>query len=64
MNDDKNNYKTNVCQFGGDTSAFTKYEKPVRIQRQQLDSIIDTRSNRKTAFAKIKRLFSLQTTTN
>lgn len=61
MNDIKTNNERNVCQFGGDTSAFTQYEKTVQIQnRHQPDIIINARSNRKTAFARIKRLFSCE----
>jgi hypothetical protein len=49
-------------QFGGATSAFTRFKKPCQVQEQpQIDSITNTRSNRKTAFARIKQLFSLKT---
>jgi hypothetical protein len=49
-------------QFGGTTSAFTRFKKPCQVQEPpQIESITNTRSNRKTAFARIKQLFSLQT---
>ena len=48
-------------QFGGGaSSAFVRYKKPAQIQTQT-DLVINTRSNRKSAFARIKQLFSLQT---
>ena len=48
-------------QFGGGaSSAFVRYKKPEQIQTQT-DLVINTRSNRKSAFARIKQLFSLQT---
>jgi hypothetical protein len=61
MNNDKVN-KKEAFQFGGTTSAFTRFNKLGKVQEQpQIDIITNTRSNRKTAFARIKQLFSLQT---
>ena len=64
MNNDKINKdnKKEVCQFGGHTSAFTRYKKPELVKEHiNTDLITNDRSNRKSAFARIKRLFSLQT---
>ena len=62
MNNDNVN-KKEAFQFGGTTSAFTRFKKlGGRVQDQpQIDLITNTRSNRKSAFARIKQLFSLQT---
>ena len=58
----KRDNEKEVCQFGGTTSAFTRFKKPSQVQEQpQIDIITNTRSNRKSAFARIKQLFSLQT---
>ena len=58
----KRDNEKEVCQFGGTTSAFTRFKKPDQVQEQpQIDIITKTRSNRKSAFARIKQLFSLQT---
>lgn len=58
----KRDNEKEVCQFGGTTSAFTRFKKPGQVQEQpQIDIITNTRSNRKSAFARIKQLFSLQT---
>lgn len=69
MNNDKINKdnKKEVCQFGGHTSAFTRYKKPEKkseLVKEHIntDLITNTRSNRKSAFARIKRLCCIQDT--
>lgn len=58
----KRDNEKEVCQFGGAASAFTRFKKPGLIQEQpQPALILNNRSNRKSAFARIKQLFSLQT---
>lgn len=59
MNNDKKNKE--VCQFGGHTSAFTRYKKPDLVKEHiNTDLITNTSSNRKSAFARIKRLCCIQ----
>lgn len=41
--------------MGGPKSAFTRYVK----QPEQLTHVINTRTRRKSAFSRIKRLFSI-----
>ena len=68
MNNDKINNgkinkdnKTEVCQFGGHTSAFTRYKKPELVKEHiNTDLTTNTHSNRKSAFARIKRLCCIQ----
>ena len=46
----------NSSEIGGPTSAFTRYAKPPEPVTQL---IIITRTKRKSAFSRIKRLFSI-----
>jgi hypothetical protein len=45
----------NSSEIGGPTSAFTRYVK----QSEQVTQVIHTRTRRKSAFSRIKRLFSI-----
>jgi hypothetical protein len=45
----------NSSEIGGPTSAFTRYVK----QPEQSTQVINTRTRRKSAFSRIKRLFSI-----